>query len=149
MTKEISLRAIDIPTMHKFGIGFDNMFDELLRMTAQQTTVNYPPHNVIKIAEETILIEVAVAGFKEGDISVVVSDNVLTISGSKPSVVENANYEYYHRGISSRDFSRQFTLADYVEINEATVENGILSIILERKLPEYKKPKQIAIKYHK
>lgn len=149
MTREINLRAIDIPTMHKFGIGFDNMFDELLRMTAQQASVNYPPHNVIKITEEIILIEVAVAGFKEGDISVVVSDNVLTISGSKPEVIENATYEYYHRGISSRDFSRQFTLADYVEVNEATVEDGILSVVLERKLPEYKKPKQIAIKYNK
>jgi len=144
----LTLRALDIPNMHKFGIGFDSVFDELLRMSAQQNSANYPPHNVIKTGDESVLIQVAVAGFTEGEIDISVYDNILSIKGSKMRV-EDASWEYHHRGISMRDFSREFTLADYVEVQNATVTNGILNVYLERKLPESKKPKSIAINYNK
>ena len=95
-TKTLTLRAIDIPSIHKFGIGFDSMLDELMRLTAGQTNTNYPPHNVIKTGEETVTIEVAVAGFGESDLDIKLDNNALIISGSKARE-EMLNYEYLHR----------------------------------------------------
>jgi molecular chaperone IbpA len=148
MTRELSLRSLDIPSIHKFGIGFDNIFDELMRANQQQTSVNYPPYNIIKYSEDSFEIELAVAGFREGDINITVEKNVLTISGEQ-TIEYNREFEYLHRGISARTFGRTFTLADYVEVIGAKVENGILKIGLERQVPEEQKPKTIAITYEK
>jgi molecular chaperone IbpA len=147
-TKTLTLRAIDIPSIHKFGIGFDSMLDELMRLTAGQTNTNYPPHNVIKTGEDTVTIEIAVAGFGESEIDIKLANNALIISGAKARE-EMLNYEYLHRGLSSRDFTQTFPLAEHVEVIHAEVKNGILSIYLERKIPEEKKPKSIAITYTK
>ena len=146
MSKTLSLRALDIPAIHRFGIGFEPMFEELMRVASQQTNSNYPPHNVIKTGENTVLIEVAVAGFAEGEINIAVDKRVLTISGSAQRD-QDAQYEYLHRGISSRDFKQVFTLAEHVEVKSATVKNGILSVSLEREVPESARPKAIAITY--
>lgn len=148
MNRELTLRSLDIPTIHRFGIGFDAMLDELLRSASTQTQSNYPPHNVIKTGEETVLIEVAVAGFDEGEVSVTVENNVLHIVGEQLRA-EDASWEYYHRGLSRRNFKQKFTLAEHVEVVDASVRNGILSVYLERRIPEEKKPKNIAIKYNK
>lgn len=147
MTRELTLRSIDIPTIHRFGIGFDTMLDELLRSTTQSQS-NYPPHNVIKTGDETVLIQVAVAGFDEGEISITVESNTLFISGEQVNS-DPINYEYLHRGLSSRNFVQKFKLAEHVEVNDATIKNGVLSVSLERKVPEDKKPKNIAINYNK
>ena len=147
MTKTLTLRSLDIPQIHKYGIGFDSVIDELLRVTSNQTT-NYPPHNVLKTGEDTVTIEVAVAGFNEGEITVTVDNRILTIHGSTERI-ENIGHEYLHRGISSRDFKQDFNLAEYVEVVGAAVKNGILLIHLERKIPEEKKPRAIAISYDK
>lgn len=147
MTRELTLRSLDIPSIHRFGIGFDSMLDELLRAT-NQTQSNYPPHNVIKTGDETVLIEVAVAGFDEGEISITVENNTLLISGEQEKN-DPVNYEYLHRGLSSRNFTQKFKLAEHVEVIDATIKNGVLSVLLERKVPEDKKPKNIAINYNK
>lgn len=144
----LSLRSLDIPSIHKFGIGFDSMFDELLRVTAQQASSNYPPYNIVKISEDKFSIELAVAGFKEGDIDVQVEKNQLSVSGEQ-SVDLDKPVEYLHRGISSRSFTRTWTLADHVEVKGAEIANGILTITLERIVPEEQKPKKIAISYNK
>lgn len=144
----LTLRSIDIPAIHKFGIGFDSVLDELMRVSSAQTTSNYPPHNVIKTGEETVTIEVAVAGFDEGEVDVSTENGVLTIRGQQYKDTP-VNYEYLHRGISSRDFTQNFRLADHVEVLGATIKNGILTVDLERKVPEEKKPKSIAINYNK
>jgi molecular chaperone IbpA len=149
MTNTLSLRSLDIPSIHKFGIGFDTMFDELMRATAQQSNNNYPPYNIVKHSDDHFSIELAVAGFKEGDIDVQVEKNQLTVQGSKSISIDTPNTEYLHRGISARNFVRNWTLADYVEITGATVADGILTINLERKVPEEEKPKKIAITYTK
>mgnify|MGYP006270442705 CR=1 FL=1 len=146
MTKTLSLRSFDIPQIHKFGIGFDNMFDELMRVTSQQTNSNYPPHNVIKTGEHTVTIEVAVAGFTEGEIDISLDKRVLTISGSRKRE-DDAEHEYLHRGISSRDFRQSFTLAEHVKVNSASVRDGILRVYLEQEIPEEARPKSIAITY--
>lgn len=147
MSRELTLRALDIPTIHKFGIGFDQMFDELMRVTSKQST-NYPPHNILKIDENNFVIQLAVAGFDQGDIDLQVEGQVLTISGST-NKDNQYSAEYLIQGISMRDFERTFTLAEHVEVKSASVTNGILSIELERIIPVEKMPKKIDIKYNK
>lgn len=146
---ELTLRSIDIPSIHKFAVGFDNMFDSLMRSTAQSNG-NYPPYNIVKHSDDQFTIELAVAGFGEKELDIQLEDNVLSIKGDKLTEdLLDQDIEYLHRGISSRSFTRTFTLAEHVEVIEARVANGILSISLERRIPEEKKPKSIAIKFNK
>lgn len=147
MNRELTLRSLDIPTIHRFGIGFDEVFEDLFK-AASQTQSNYPPHNVIKTGEETVLIEVAVAGFTEGELEVTIENDFLFISGEQ-NRADDASWEYYHRGLSRRNFNLKFKLQEHVEVINATVRDGILNVYLERKVPEEKKPKSIAIKYNK
>ncbi len=151
MTNTLTLRSFDIPSIHKFAVGFDSVFDELMRVSTQQSQQNYPPYNVVKHDDNTFIIELAVAGFREGDISVTVEKNQLTIVGEKIESLDELekNIEYLYRGISSRSFNRNFTLADHVEVTGAIVSDGILSIKLERQIPEELKPKKIAITFNK
>ena len=149
MTNTLTLRSFDVPSIHKFGIGFDSMFDELIRVSSQQSQQNYPPYNVVKHTEDKFIIELAVAGFREGDITVTVEKNILTIEGDRFENETETGVEYLHRGISSRSFTRTFTLADHVEVVNASSHDGILSITLERKVPEELQPKKIAIAYNK
>jgi molecular chaperone IbpA len=121
------------------------MFDELMRMNSQQS-LNYPPYNIVKNTEDSFDIEVAVSGFSEGEIEVNLDNRVLTIKGQKN---EDLVAEYLHKGISTRDFVREFTLAEHVEVIHASQKDGILTINLERIVPEEKKPKAIAINYTK
>jgi molecular chaperone IbpA len=148
MTRTLSLRTSDLhPTFHKFGIGFDNMLDEILRTSANQTS-NYPPYNIIKQTDDQYYIEIAAAGFSQGEISVELNNRVLTVVGNKAES-ESAEPEYLHRGISGRSFERSFTLAEHVEVVDATNRDGVLSIFLERRVPEEKRPKTIDITYIK
>lgn len=146
MSRELTLRALDIPTIARFGIGFDQMFNELERVTKQ--TTNYPPHNILKIDDNNFVIQLAVAGFDQGDIDLQVEGQVLTITGST-NKDNQYGAEYLIQGISMRDFERTFTLAEHVEVKSASVTNGILSIELERIIPVEKMPKKIDIKYNK
>jgi molecular chaperone IbpA len=146
--KTLTLRSFDVPQLHKFGIGFDNLFDDLMRVGNLQNNSNYPPHNVIKTGDDTVTIEVAVAGFAEGEINIALEKRLLAITGARKRE-EDAEYEYLHRGISSRDFKHTFTLAEHVEVKNANIVDGILSVYLEREVPEEAKPKSIAITYQK
>ena len=144
----LTLRSLDIPSIHKFGIGFDSVLDELLRVSSGPVASNYPPHNVIKTGDNTVTIEMAVAGFDDGEVSISLENNVLTVQGSQLQN-EPVNYEYLHRGLSSRDFEQNFRLAEHVEVKDATIKNGILTVLLERDVPEEKKPRSIAINFNK
>jgi len=148
MTNTLTLRSFDIPSIHKFAVGFDGVFDEILRLSNQQKDTNYPPYNIVKHSDNKFVIELVVAGFKDGDITVTVDKNLLTIEGAQ-AVDLNTNVEYLHRGISARNFTRTFTLADHVEVVDAVVTNGIMGITLERKVPEELQPKKIAITFNK
>jgi len=127
----------------QFFIGFDDLFN-LLEAQPWKAEANsfgtYPPHNVIKIDEDNYTIEFAVAGFKSEDIDLEVTDSVLRITGGKKD-----EREYSHKGISSKNFFKTFTLADYVVVTGSTLEDGILSIHLKRELPESKKARKISI----
>ena len=145
-SKTLTLRSFDVPQLHKFGIGFDHLFDDLMRVSNLQSNSNYPPHNVIKTGDDTVTIEVAVAGFAEGEIDIALEKRLLTITGARKRA-EDDTYEYLHRGISSRDFKHTFTLAEHVEVKNAAIKDGILAVELEREVPEDAKPKTIAITY--
>ena len=151
MTRTLTLRSHDIPQFHKFGIGFDSMFDELLRTHDLQSNTTYPPYNVIKHDENTFSIELAVAGFKEGDIEITLEKNQLSVTGNKAKSISETEPEtvYLVHGISSRSFERLFTLAEHVSVSGAVTEAGILTINLERVVPEESKPKKIAIAHTK
>lgn len=150
MTKTLTLRSFDIPAIHKFGIGFDNMFDELMRVSAQQSTSNYPPYNIVQINEDEYMISLAVAGFGLNNLSITKDKKFLIIEGKHAAEnveVEDPTAIYLHKGISERSFRREFQLADHVEISNAHLELGILSIHLKREVPEEARPKTIAITY--
>jgi molecular chaperone IbpA len=149
MTNTLTLRTLDIPAIHRFGIGFDSILDELMRMNATQTNNNYPPYNVIQNSEDNFAIEIAVAGFTEGEIVLTLENNVLSISGNKATSLDSSPKEYLHRGISYRNFQREFILGEHVIIKNAEQVNGILTVTCERIVPEDKKPKNIAINYTK
>jgi molecular chaperone IbpA len=145
MTSLKTIRAKDFAPFYQNSVGIDQLFDNLLSTVNVNTQSNYPPYNIIKKDDNNYLIEVAVAGFSEGDIKVTVEQNVLNINAENSD--EETTDEFVHRGISSRKFSRTFNLAEHIEIKAAKVENGILSLVLEREIPEQLMPKSIEIEY--
>jgi len=150
MTKTLTLRSFDLPSIHKFGIGFDNLFDDLMRVNAQQGSTNYPPYDIVQVNDDEYMISVAVAGFGADNLTVTKDKKTLIIEGkhSRETVKnEDSTANYLHKGISERSFRREFQLADYVEISNAHLELGILSVHLKREVPEQDKPKTIAITY--
>jgi molecular chaperone IbpA len=147
----LTLHTLDFPTLqlHRHAIGFDRLFDELNRTFANSRADNYPPHNIAQLDDTHFVVEVAVAGFKESEVDVELKDNVLIVKGEKPKDEDVPTIKYLHKGLSARNFTRTFTLADNVEVRAATIENGVLAIALELVLPEEEKPTKIAITYKK
>ena len=143
-----TLRTFDLPSLHRHAIGFDRMFEELNRTFANSKD-NYPPHNIIQLDDTHFVIEVAVSGFAENEIDVELKENVLTVKGEKVKTEDEVKPTYLHKGISARNFTRTFPLADNVEVRGATVQNGILAIALELVIPEEEKAKKIAITFKK
>jgi molecular chaperone IbpA len=147
MTNQLTLRSLDIPSIHKFAVGFDNLFDEMMRINAQQGNTNYPPYNIVQVSEDEYVISLAVAGFGPDNIEVTKDGNFLVIEGNPVQNLDEINY--LHKGISTRNFRREFKLADHVDIDSVDLELGILSIRLVRNVPEEQKPKKFAINYNK
>ena len=149
MTKTLTLRSFDIPALHKFGIGFDNMFDDLMRVSAQQGNTNYPPYNIVQVSDDEYKISIAVAGFSLDNLAVTKDKKILVVEGKQNmgELMDEESVNYLHKGISERSFRREFQLADHVEIINAHLELGILNIHLKREVPEEARPKTIAITY--
>jgi molecular chaperone IbpA len=144
-----TLHTFDIPALHRHAIGFDRVFDELNRAFANsKSDGNYPPYNVVQLNDTQYVIEVAVAGFAESELDVELKDSTLMVKGEKTKE-EGSEINYLHKGISNRNFTRNITLAENVEVRGATVKNGILSVALELVIPEEQKPKKIAITFAK
>jgi len=126
-------------------VGFDRLLDafsELEKSVADNKTVSYPPYNIIKLGEHDYAIELAVAGFERGELDVTVENNKLTVTGK---VDQERSGEYLHRGIATRDFTREFTLAETVVVQSADIQNGLLNIRLQNVVPEAEKPRRIEI----
>ena len=141
------LTTLDLSPFYRNSIGVDRLFDRLMGQIDAGTTQNYPPYNIVKTGDNTYQIEVAVAGFTQGEVTVNVNEGQLIIVGEKQSTELPVGYVYEHQGISARRFIRTFTLADYVEVTNAQSKDGILTVQLERQIPEAMKPKTIAISY--
>lgn len=141
--------VIDIPTLHRRFIGFDEIFEELNRTFSVPKQDNYPPHNVLRKGENQFEIELAVAGFDEDELDVSLSNRVLRIRGEQIPVTTEVPWEYLHRGIAARDFDRTFPLGDNVEVRGVTVRNGIMRVSLELVVPEDDQAKKIAITFSK
>lgn len=129
------------PFINSWTIGFDRHF-QLLEELRNASKPTYPPYNIVQVDDgETYLIEIAAAGFSKEDIDVTFRENQLVVSGSK----ETDTAEYLHKGIASRDFEQSFALADDVKVVSATMKDGVLTVRLEREIPEHKKPRTIEI----
>ena len=134
-------------------VGFDNVFDQLEYMMEDRffdkgTVGNFPPYNIVKTAENTYDVELALAGFNKNDIEVVYKENNLTVTSKKQDNAEETDPDgnMIHRGISKRMFSRSFTISNDVEVKGAELKDGLLKVSLERIIPEHKKAKTIEIK---
>lgn len=125
------------------SVGFDRIFNRMaaIQNTAQKATP-YPPYNITKESDTTYIVEMAVAGISQDMVDITVKDGVLSVKGE---VSENDKKEYLHKGIAARAFTRTFTLADTVVVRNASMEHGMLRILLENVVIEKKKPQRIAI----
>lgn len=137
-----SLQRLD--ALNRALIGFDQMFDAMERRAAQATN-NYPPHNILKTGENQYEIQIAVTGFEKSEIFVTVESNVLTVRGESQTPNESTEIVYLHRGLASRDFAREFPLAEHIEVSGAEIKNGMLIVKLIRNIPESAKPRVIDI----
>lgn len=128
----------------KDTIGFDEIFKRLSTFSDALPKIStYPPYNIKKTADNTYVIEVAVAGFGKQDIELTLEDGVLTVKGQ---ISADDPHDYIFKGIANRAFTRSFTLADTVKVQNAELLNGMLKVWLERFIPEDKKPQKINIK---
>ena len=132
----------DFAPLWRSGIGFDHLFDMLGQAAKTDHSDNYPPYDIEKTGEDVYRLTLAVAGWMPNEITVITEPHVLVVSGQK---AETENKQYLYRGIPPVVFEQRFNLADYVEVNEARLQNGLLTIDLVRKVPEAMKPRRIAI----
>jgi|TARA_B110000211_G_scaffold228114_1_gene283828 molecular chaperone IbpA len=139
--------TINLPHFHKATIGFDRLFNELNRGFENSPNGNgYPPYNIAQINEDEYMISVAVAGFGMDNLDVTKDGNQLQIVGTAPKGDDEVNY--LHKGIGGRNFRREFTLADHVNVAGASLDLGMLNVHLLREVPEALKPKKIEIVNH-
>ena len=127
-----------------YAVGYDRIFDHLNNYVSNNvTSTGFPPYNIRKEGDYNYVIEMALAGFSKKDIEIEVADGTLTIRSTKEN---EENEDTLHRGISYRKFNRKFTIADDIIVKDASLENGMLQINLERIVPEEKKPRLIEVK---
>lgn len=128
-------------------VGFDDTYNRMAKIHDDITknVPNYPPYNIKKTGDNTYVVEIAVAGFSQQDIDIELNDGKLTVKGNV-NQNEKQDESFLFKGISNRAFTRSFVLDDQIEVQDAEMFNGMLTIFLERIIPEHKKPKKIEIK---
>jgi len=137
------MNRFDLTPFRRSMVGFDRLFDLLENQNRATGGDNYPPFNIEKRGDDAYRITLAVAGFKAADIDITAQQNLLVVAGRKPE--DSADGRMLHIGIAQRGFERRFELADYVRVDSANLEDGLLTIDLVREVPEAMKPKKIAI----
>jgi molecular chaperone IbpA len=126
-----------------FFIGFNRELDRLSNIHREAARQSFPPYDLVKLDDDTYRISLAVAGFNSSEVEVSVDNGSLIIKGEK---TDETSTEVLHKGIATRKFTRTFALGEYMEVDRAEMADGILSVFVERNIPEEKKPKKIAIK---
>lgn len=139
------LTRFDTAALNRALVGFDRIFDDMERRFANSVQTNYPPYNIAKVEENTYEIEIAVTGFAKDEIEVRVEHDKLVIAGQRTKDENDLAVDFLHRGLAFRDFERTFTLADHMKIKSAEIKNGVLTIRIEREIPEEMKPRVIDI----
>ena len=139
------MRTFDMTPLFRSTIGFDRLADLFDSVSQFDSGVSYPPYNIERTDETHYRISLAVAGFAESDLRVEVREGVLTVSGKQGERDTQTKTNYLYQGIAGRSFERRFQLAENVEIRGANLENGLLHIVLERIVPEEKKPRNVPI----
>lgn len=137
------MNRFDFTPYRRTMVGFDRLFDLLENHNRLNSGDNYPPFNIERRGEDAYRITLAVAGFKPADIEITAQQNLLVVQGKKGD--EAPAGQYLHVGIAQRGFERRFELADYVRVDNANLEDGLLSIDLVREVPEAMKPKKIPV----
>jgi molecular chaperone IbpA len=134
--------AFDFSPFYRSSIGFDRVFDLLENANRVEAIDNWPPYDIAKTGDDTYRITMAVAGFSQEELEISAQPNLLMVTGQKGA---QAGGEYLHHGIAARSFTRRFELADHVKVTGATLVNGLLTIELQREIPEAMKPRRIEI----
>ncbi|HOB14510.1 MAG TPA: Hsp20 family protein [Novosphingobium sp.] len=137
------MNRFDFTPYRRTMVGFDRLFDLLENQGRMNGGDNYPPFNVERRSDDAYRITLAVAGFKPADIEITAQQNLLVIQGRKGD--EASAGQFLHVGIAQRGFERRFELADYVRVEDANLEDGLLTIDLVREVPEAMKPKKIPV----
>lgn len=141
------ITALDLSPIYRHSIGIDSLFDRIVSQidSSVNSNNNYPPYNIIKVTEDHYQVQVAVAGFEQGEVEVTFHDGQLIVTGERRETDHAVNY--LHRGISARKFVRTWPLSEYVEVESAVIKDGILTVDLKRHVPDAMKPKTVAITY--
>jgi len=137
--------TFDFSPLFRTAVGYDRMtraLDSAQRI--DEGELSYPPYNIEKLSDDEYRITMAIAGFTADDVEIVEHDGTLTVKG-KPTSLDGGDQQLLHRGIAGRAFERRFQLADYVEVAEADLQNGLLHIRLKRNVPEEMKPRRVRI----
>ena len=135
-------------SLRPFSVGFDSIFEEFDRVleSTERYNSNYPPYNIRKLNDNNYKIEVALAGYSKDDIQLELKDNTLSVRNkTKEKVINEESNGVIHKGISTRQFERSFTISEDIKVNNAELNNGLLNIDLERIIPDEKKPRLIDI----
>jgi molecular chaperone IbpA len=140
--EDVVMRNYDFSPLWRSSVGFDRLFDLINNARQVETQDNFPPYDIVRTGEDTYRISLAVAGFAPDDIAVTAQQNMLTVTGRKS---DGGELDYLYQGIAARPFERQFSLADYVEVERAWSDNGLLQIDLVRRVPEAMKVRRIEI----
>jgi len=136
------ITSLDLTPFYRNSVGVDRLFDRINKQLESAASGNYPPYDIVKTGDETYEIRLAVAGFRPDEIDIEFHEGSLTVRSQRDVAPE---IEYLYHGISNRDFVRSWTLGEYVEVRDATFQDGILNVGLERVVPESQKPRKIAI----
>jgi molecular chaperone IbpA len=137
------MRTIDFSPLYRSAVGFDRLAGLLEAAAKAESAGGYPPYNIESVGDQAYRVEIAVAGFKPEELDVQIKENLLTVVGKKAANDEGKRY--LHRGLAERNFERRFQLADYVVVTDAQLADGLLTISLERQLPEALKARRIQI----
>ena len=145
VSKQYRITTDTLSPLFKASVGFDRLVNDFFNEPAFNNATGYPPYNISKDDKDVYEITLAVAGFKKSDIEIELEDGTLKITG-KSEVLNEGEREFLHKGIAERNFVRTFKLAEYVEVKDAKLEDGILRVFLFRNVPDALKPQKISIK---
>lgn len=139
------LMRFDTNALNKTLLGFDSLFNDFENRFANQINNSYPPYNIVKYSDSLYELHIAITGFAKNEVTVEVDQDQLIVRGQKADDAAADTTQYLHRGLAFRDFERRFTLAEHMEVVKAESKNGLLSVQVERKVPEALLPRKIEV----